>query len=206
MSVEGNKPSTPPLQFVQSEIDDMHYTAIRTTVRDFTAILAAEFDAAGITVLDVAPESHAGAAASFQRARVDTIDIDPNSGATYVADLCACNCTQVPSNSFDVIVCTEVLEHTRQPWNVTKEMHRLLKPGGVLAVTTPFNFRLHGPSPDCWRFTDEGLKVLLADFVDVQIKAVEDPKRPRMPIQYTAIGRKREGEHSSCWDPQIVVQ
>lgn len=205
MSPDGNNTSLPPLRFVQAEVDSIHYKVIRRTVRDFIAMLAAELDSAEITVLDVAPESHAGAEASFQQACVETIDIDPSAGATYVADLCACNCTQVPSDSYDVIVCTEVLEHTRQPWNVTKELHRLLKPGGVLAITTPFNFRIHGPSPDCWRFTDEGLKVLLAEFVDVRIEAVEDPQRPRMPVQYTAIGRKRLGQRSSCWDPRFVV-
>ena len=187
------------MQFIQAKVDVAHYSLIRTTVKDFIATLAAQFDSEGITVLDVAPEAHAGAQASFTRGRIETIDIDPDSAATHIADLCVCNCARIPSALYDVIVCTEVLEHTKEPWKATKELHRFLKPGGVLAVTTPFNFRIHGPAPDCWRFTDEGLRVLLADFIDVRIDAVEDPQRPRMPIQYTVVARKGLGESETCW-------
>jgi SAM-dependent methyltransferase len=41
-------------------------------------------------------------------------------------------------NSFDTILCTEVLEHVPYPDKAVKELHRLLKPGGLLILTTPF--------------------------------------------------------------------
>jgi 2-polyprenyl-3-methyl-5-hydroxy-6-metoxy-1,4-benzoquinol methylase len=40
-------------------------------------------------------------------------------------------------NSFDVITCTEVIEHTENPWNLIRECHRVLKKGGTLILTTP---------------------------------------------------------------------
>jgi 2-polyprenyl-3-methyl-5-hydroxy-6-metoxy-1,4-benzoquinol methylase len=39
--------------------------------------------------------------------------------------------------SFDVAVCTEVVEHLLFPENVMSEAHRVLKPGGFVIITTP---------------------------------------------------------------------
>lgn len=40
-------------------------------------------------------------------------------------------------NSFDLIWCSEVIEHLEDPFHFKKEADRLLKPGGMLALTTP---------------------------------------------------------------------
>jgi ubiquinone/menaquinone biosynthesis C-methylase UbiE len=40
-------------------------------------------------------------------------------------------------NSFDLVVCTEVLEHVRDVQLLLSEARRVLEPGGRLAVTTP---------------------------------------------------------------------
>jgi len=42
-----------------------------------------------------------------------------------------------PDNSFDKIVCTEVLEHIDDDKTAIKELYRVLKPGGVIAITVP---------------------------------------------------------------------
>jgi SAM-dependent methyltransferase len=154
---------------------------------------AARFDRAGARVLDVAPQDHAGAAPHFDLAEVSTLDIDPASGADYVADLCADNSDTIPSATFDVVVCTEVLEHTLNPFSAVAELHRVLKPGGWAVVSTPYNFRIHGPLPDCWRFTEHGLRALLRDFTELELHGVETPDRPLMPIHYTVAAAKPAG-------------
>jgi 2-polyprenyl-3-methyl-5-hydroxy-6-metoxy-1,4-benzoquinol methylase len=42
-----------------------------------------------------------------------------------------------PENYFDVITLWQVLEHVPYPLMVLKEVHRILKPGGLLATSTP---------------------------------------------------------------------
>ena len=42
-----------------------------------------------------------------------------------------------PDNSFDVVISSEVIEHTVDPQRAISEMHRVLKPGGLMVVTTP---------------------------------------------------------------------
>lgn len=46
----------------------------------------------------------------------------------------------LPSDSFDLILCTEVIEHIRDSPAALAEMHRLLKPGGALVLSTPQRF------------------------------------------------------------------
>lgn len=43
----------------------------------------------------------------------------------------------LPNGSFSAIVSTEVIEHLENPRFVFREFHRLLRPGGVLIVSTP---------------------------------------------------------------------
>ena len=48
-----------------------------------------------------------------------------------------------PATSFDVILCSEVLEHLPDAIRVLDEFRRLLKPGGQLILTAPFASFVH---------------------------------------------------------------
>ena len=45
--------------------------------------------------------------------------------------------SRLESDSFDLILCTEVLEHIPDPVAAMKELFRILKPGGRLILSTP---------------------------------------------------------------------
>ncbi len=83
----------------------------------------------------------------------------------------------------------EVLEHTLNPFDAIKELRRITKHGGYLLVSAPLNFRIHGPSPDCWRFTEHGWRVLLRDFDIVEIDIMETPDRELFPIKYNILAK-----------------
>jgi colanic acid/amylovoran biosynthesis glycosyltransferase len=76
-------------------------------------------------------------------------------------------------DSIDCAVCTEVLEHLLSPAPVLREIHRVLKPGGLLFFTTPFLWPLHEVPFDEYRYTPYSLRRLLgrAGFVDIEIAA-----------------------------------
>lgn len=175
---------------IVSEFDAFVYQSIRNNVGDFIRESAVKYDRDGVLLLDIAPQDHAGAKQFFEKSLVLTADIDPSSGADYVLDVCNNNSEIVDSNYFDVVLCAEVLEHCLNPFSAIEEMRRIIKPGGILLLTTPFNFRIHGPLPDCWRFTEHGLRALLSDFVDVRIEALDDSERFLMPLHYTTVAKK----------------
>lgn len=174
---------------VVSEMDKLHYQLIRDNVRGLLQRVGGEFGSdPSLQVLDIAPQDHAGAQPHFT-AKVDTLDINPQSGCTYIGDICREN-SCIAGDSYDLVICTEVLEHTLDPFAAVAEIYRILRPGGILVMSTPFNFRIHGPLPDCWRFTVHGLRALLGKFVDVQIEELSTPGRDLMPVHYTTVARK----------------
>lgn len=84
--------------------------------------------------------------------------------------------TRIPmeTDSVDCVLMTEVLEHCPEPEQVLKEVNRVLKPSGVIFLTTPFIWPLHDTPWDYYRFTPYALKLLLtrAGFVGFTIKPI----------------------------------
>ena len=172
-----------------SQIDIENLAIIREGVTSIIEDSAKKYDRVGLKVLDIAPQVWNGAKEFFKQSLIETLDIDENSSATYIADITNNNSSIIESNKYDVVIFTEVLEHTLNPFASINEIHRILKPGGVLIMTTPFNFRIHNPLPDCWRISEHGLRVLLKDFKDIVITE-NGTERFLFPVQYKTIAIK----------------
>lgn len=73
--------------------------------------------------------------------------------------------TTIPfeDNRFDSVVSFEVIDDLSHPAVQLAEIHRVLKPGGALLVTTSFVWELHEEPHDIARYTDHGLRTLLED-------------------------------------------
>ncbi|HEY1960012.1 MAG TPA: class I SAM-dependent methyltransferase, partial [Polyangiaceae bacterium] len=67
----------------------------------------------------------------------------------------------LPDESFDTVMCIQVLEHTPKPQALLDDIARVLRPGGLLVISAPFSFRLHEEPNDYFRYTPHGLRKML---------------------------------------------
>ena len=81
------------------------------------------------------------------------------------------------NESFDSAVANQVFEHVFNPDNFLTELHRILKPGGMLLMTMPFVWDEHEQPYDFARYSSYGIRSLLEghgfDVVE-QRKSVDD--------------------------------
>lgn len=63
--------------------------------------------------------------------------------------------------TFDAVLCTQVLEHVKEPGKALKELYRVLKKGGLLYLSVPQSDGVHQAPHDYYRYTNYGLKYLL---------------------------------------------
>ncbi len=97
-------------------------------------------------------------------------DINKENNPDIVAD--AHDLFMIKKGTFDTVIATELLEHCRDPVQVLKEIHRVLKKGGTAIISTPFLYPYHPDPNDYFRYTRDGLKMLCKDFSHVEIKEV----------------------------------
>lgn len=139
-------------------------------------------------LLEIGPQERSDVRQAFANYRHETFDIVETYGPTHVGDITKTN-VDIPDATYDCVIGMEVLEHTLDPFGAVREMRRILKPGGYLLVSAPLNWRIHGPIPDCWRFTEHGFKVLLRDFEIIEIDILETPGRDLFPVHYNVLAK-----------------
>lgn len=77
----------------------------------------------------------------------------------------------LPDGKMDMVFHSEVLEHVYDTAHFLPEYNRVLRPGGTLLFTVPFQARYHYIPNDYWRFTPSAMQALLktAGFQDISI-------------------------------------
>jgi SAM-dependent methyltransferase len=80
---------------------------------------------------------------------------------------------------FDVVVSTEMLEHAQDWRTAVAQMKAVLRPGGLLIVTTRGpGFPYHGYPHDYWRYTVEDFRSIFADMSVSYLDRDTDPGSP----------------------------
>ena len=85
-------------------------------------------------------------------------------------------------NSVDVIINEAVLEHDKNPQALVKEMYRVLKPGGLIYITTVFVASFHSSPNDYYRWSKQGLRELLSDFKEQEVDIICGPTSAMLSV------------------------
>jgi len=107
--------------------------------------------------IDIQP--HTGALDVLADGRQLPFDIQPHTGALDVL----ADGRQLPfaDHTFDTVFCSQVLEHTPEPWRLLCEAYRTLCPGGACIVSAPHLSYIHAAPEDYYRYSNYGLAFLL---------------------------------------------
>ena len=112
--------------------------------------------------------------------------------------------TAEESATYNVVLSSQVLEHIRDPRRYLEEVHRILKPGGQLILTTHGMFHEHGCPDDFHRWTSQGLIELLKSegFTVVEIYKLTTELRGAIQLLHYLVEQPQFREKSLskyCW-------
>jgi SAM-dependent methyltransferase len=85
----------------------------------------------------------------------------------------------VSDESIGLVLNLESLEHLPYPQKAIDEIHRVLRPNGLLILTTVMHFKIHQAPRDYWRFTPDGMELLLNRFKILDCTLEGSLKRPK---------------------------
>lgn len=68
---------------------------------------------------------------------------------------------KIENQSYDTVICTQVLEHIEDPKKLLGKINKILKKNGILILTVPFMGTLHEIPNDYYRFTRYSITKLL---------------------------------------------
>lgn len=86
---------------------------------------------------------------------------------------------------FDVALCCAVLEHTRRPWDVAREICRVVKPGGMIRIDYPFLAPVHGYPHHYFNATPQGAISLFEPYCNIRSSTVELNNHPIYALWWT---------------------
>lgn len=106
-----------------------------------------------------------------------TLDFDktPSFTPNFIMDIH--DMRKIKNNTYGIVLILETLEHVRNPFKAFKEIHRIMRKGGLLICTTVAAWCLHREPQDFWRFLPDGLQELCDSsnlkLFDVQLQDAE---------------------------------
>jgi SAM-dependent methyltransferase len=113
---------------------------------------------------------------------------DSEVDATYKCD--GEDMSVVPSDRYDWVISSSVLEHVPDPWAAAREQMRITKPGGYILTRVPFACVMHlGHNyGDLWRFSPMGVAKLFTGCELTEV--ILFGETPHLPYMISVVMRK----------------
>jgi SAM-dependent methyltransferase len=88
----------------------------------------------------------------------------------------------LPDQGVGTVLAMDTLEHVALPHRALEEVHRILRPGGTVILSSVMRMRIHAYPNDYWRFTPEGFRVLLQPFTESFVSYAGPEKFPHTVV------------------------
>jgi SAM-dependent methyltransferase len=98
-----------------------------------------------------------------------TVTKEPDEPADLHVDLFYTEVNTIPSESYEVILCTGLLEHLPDPQRLIDEFRRILKPGGKLIISASAAFSIHEGPNDYFHFTPFSFRLLFEQWSRIEM-------------------------------------
>jgi SAM-dependent methyltransferase len=171
-----------------SKFDNDTFLSTREHLNSFINRIAKTYGGDNKKLLEIGSQDRSEVKNAFHMCSIETLDLVPNYNPDIIGDITKYN-SHIEDSTYDIIACLEILEHTLNPFSAIEELRRITKDEGYILFSAPLNWRIHGPAPDCWRFTEFGWRVLLKDFDIIEIDKLETPDRNLFPIKYNILAK-----------------
>ena len=115
-------------------------------------------------VLEIGPDKFPSTYCSLVADRSitwDTLDLWQDARLTYSAT--SEYSFPAPSDTYDIVLSGQVIEHVRKIWLWIRELTRVCKVGGLVITINPVSWPYHEHPIDCWRAYPEGMRALYED-------------------------------------------
>ena len=110
----------------------------------------------------------------YEHPSVDVIGFDIY-GSDLVQFIADGHAIPLAAGSVDAVVAQALLEHVLDPPLVVSEIHRILRPGGLVYAETAFMQQVHEGPYDFTRYTESGHRWLFRDFEVIEAGALTGP-------------------------------
>jgi SAM-dependent methyltransferase len=171
-----------------SKFDNDTFLSTREHLNSFINRIAKTYGGDNKKLLEIGSQDRSEVKNAFHMCSIETLDLVPNYNPDIIGDITKYN-SHIEDSTYDIVACLEILEHTLNPFSAIEELRRITKDEGYILFSAPLNWRIHGPAPDCWRFTEFGWRVLLKDFDIIEIDKLETPDRNLFPIKYNILAK-----------------
>ena len=147
---------------------------------DFVAAQLSATDIRGWSVIEVGALDVNGSASSMLKSLCPAsyLGVDMQHGPG-VDEVCPAEklIGHFGENRFDVVLSTEMMEHVFDWRVVLHNLKGILKPGGLLLITTrSLGFGYHAFPYDFWRYQTDDMRILFSDFRILELR--DDPLSP----------------------------
>jgi len=129
----------------------------------------------------------------FDRGAYYTFDVKDGNGVDYVGDAHKMAENFQWFGRWSFIICTNLLEHVRRPWVVAEQIYKIMKPGGIVVATVPWEYPPHPDPVDMWRMSEGALQSLFNPYFIMQATGSKFVPMPLVSYEISVYaGMRRE--------------